>query len=281
MESSLIIPLLCVIFLLPVLTFMTSIIKVSGFGKTSFGQVFIKFFDYNPADPPKLNPFPYVSAFGNSVFESLPDILLIGVGVLALLLQNFPLLMLLITMLEIMLIRFGIGMAVGYTDPAAAYGTEKIRTGIRTPIIETLIAKLGNANDLIFPNGSLFITGATIIYLVMSLFYNYDVFSELDSSRTSGGGDWTARPWIGLTLALTGMIGYIAYRLINTTDTWGPLTITMFISILTGILLVYQNTTLFGPESVNFLGVPYLDSLLSTGGPITVCAAAATAAPTS
>jgi hypothetical protein len=254
---------------------MTSIIKVSGFGNTSFGQFLIKFFDYNPANPPRLNPFPYVTAFGNSVFESLPDILLIGVGVLALLLQNFPLLILLVTMLEIMLIRFGIGMAVGYTDPSAAYGTEKVRSGIRTPIVETLLAKLGNANDLIFPNGTLFITGSTVMYLVMSLFYNYDVFTELDSSRTEGGGDWTARPWIGLSLALTGMIGYIAYRLINTSDSWGTLTITMLLAIFTGIVLVYQNTTLFGPEAVNFLGIPYLNSLLATGGPITVCAAGA------
>ena len=260
--------------MLPVLTFMTSIIKLSGFGKTSFGQLLLKIFDYNPADPPKLNPFPYVTAFGSSVFESLPDILIIGVGVLALLLQNFPLLILLVTMLEIMLIRFGIGMAVGYMNPATAYGTEKLRTGLRTPILETLIAKLGNANEVLFPNGTFFITGATLIYLVMTLFYNYDVFSELDSSRGSGSsGDWSVRPWIGLSLALSSMIGYAIYRMINTNESWGYLAITMLLAIFTGIVLVYQNTTLFGPEAVNFLGVPYLDSLLSTGGPITVCAA--------
>lgn len=260
--------------MLPVLTFMTSVIKVSGFGKTSFGQMLMKMFDYNPADPPKLNPFPYVTAFGTSIFDSLPDILLIGVGVLALLLQNFPLLMLLVTMLEIMLIRFGIGMAVGFTNPSMAYGTEKLRTGLRTPILETLIAKLGNANEMLFPNGTFFITGATLIYMVMSLFYNYDVFSELDSSRgSSGGGDWSARPWIGLSLTLAGMIGYAAYRMMNTNESWGYLAITMLLAIFTGILLVYQNTALFGPEAVNFLGIPYLDSLLSTGAPITVCAA--------
>jgi hypothetical protein len=211
MESSLIIPLLSILFFLPVLTFMTSMIKVSGFGNSSFGRYFIKFFDYNPTDPPRLNPLPYVTAFGNSVFESLPDILLIGIAVLALLLQNFPLFILLLTMLEIMLIRFGIGMAVGYLNPSTAYGTEKLRTGLRTPIIETLLAKLGNANDVLFPNGTLFITGTTIIYLVMSLFYNYDIFSELDSTRS--GGDWTARPWIGLVLSLTGLIGYATYRI--------------------------------------------------------------------
>jgi hypothetical protein len=271
MESSLIIVLLSVIFLLPVLTFMTSVIKVSGFGKSSFGQMLIKIFDYNSAEPPKLNPLPYITAFGNSVFESLPDILLVGVGVLALLLQNFPLLLLLVTMLEIMLIRFGIGMAVGYTNPATAYGTEKLRSGLRTPLLETLISKLGNANELLFPNGTFFITSATMIYLVMALFYNYDIFSELDSSRN--GGDWTVRPWIGLGLTLTGMIGYAAYRMINTNESWGYLTITMLLAIFTGIVLVYQNTSLFGPEAVNFLGVPYLDNLLSTGGPITVCAA--------
>lgn len=271
MESSLIIVLLSVIFLLPVLTFMTSVIKVSGFGKTSFGQMLIKIFDYNSSEPPKLNPLPYITAFGNSVFESLPDILLVGVGVLALLLQNFPLLILLLTMLEIMLIRFGIGMATGYINPSTAYGTEKLRTGLRTPILETLISKLGSSNEVLFPNGTFFITGATMIYLVMALFYNYDIFSELDSSRN--GGDWTARPWIGLSLTFAGMIGYAAYRMINTNESWGYLAITMLLAILIGILLVYQNTTLFGPEAVNFLGVPYLDSLLSTGGPITVCAA--------
>ena len=273
MESSLIIVLLGVIFMLPVLTFMTSVIKVSGFGKTSLGQMLMKIFDYNPADPPKLNPLPYVTAFGTSVFDSLPDILLIGVGILALLLQNFPLLILLVTMLEIMLIRFGIGMAVGFMNPSTAYGTEKMRTGLRTPILETLIAKLGNANEVLFPNGTFFITGATLIYMVMSLFYNYDVFSELDSSRSSGGGDWSARPWIGLSLTLAGMIGYAAYRMMNTNESWGYLAITMLLAIFTGIVLVYQNTTLFGPEAVNFLGIPYLDSLLSTGAPITVCAA--------
>ena len=270
MESTIIIPLLCIILFLPFITFITSLVKVSGIAKTSFGEFIVKFFDYDPANPPLLNPFPYGTAFINSVLGSLPDLLIIGVGLLALILQSFPLLILLLTMLEIILIRYGLGMAIGYTNPGMSYGTEKLRTGIRTPIIETLFSKLGSANEIIFPNGTLFITGSTVIYCVMSLFYNYDIFSELDS--TGNGGDWTARPWIGLMLAATGMIGYAAYRMMNSTESWGSLAITILLAVFTGILLVYQNTSLIGSEAVNFLGVPYLDSKLSTGGPITVCA---------
>lgn len=276
MDSAIIIPLLCVILFIPFLTFLTTVVKVSGFGSTSFGQVLLKIFDYDPQNPPSpLNPFPYANVFIQSVMGSLPDLLIIGVGILALLLQNFPLLILLLTMLEIILIRFGLGMAIGYTNPEMSYGTEKLRTGMRLPIIETIFAKLGNANEIIFPNGTLFITATTLIYCVMALFYNYDVFSELDS--TKNGGDWTARPWIGLTLTIAGIITYSAYRLLNTNEHWGSLAITILLSVLIGVLLVYQNTSMFGSEAVNFLGVPYLDSLLSSGGPITVCAPQATA----
>ncbi len=268
MESTIINVLLGILISLPFITFLTSLIKSSDISWLGW---LVDFFDYDPAKPPNpLNPFPYMSAFTKSVLGSLPDLLIIGVGVLALLLQNFPLLILLLTMLEILLIRFGIGMAVGYTNPNLAYGTEKSRTGMRTPILETILSKLGNANEYIFPNGTLFITGATLVYCVMSLFYNYDVFSELDS--TGNGGDWTARPWIGLVLTAAGLIGYAAFRMIKNSESWGMLAITILLATLTGILLVYQNTNMFGPEAVNFLGVPYLDSLLSSGGPITVCA---------
>lgn len=270
MDSTIMIITLCTLLFLPFVSFLATLVKVSGFGSSSIGQLFMKIFDYDPANPPLLNPFPYISAFIQSVMGSLPDLLIIGVGILALLLQNFPLLILLLTMLEILLIRFGLGMAIGYTNPGLSYGTEKLRTGIRTPIMETLFAKLGNANEIIFPNGTLFITGATLIYCVMALFYNYDVFSELDSA--GNGGDWSVRPWIGLSIVATGLISYSAYRMIKGNESWGSLAITILLAVLTGTLLVYQNTNIFGAEAVNFLGVPYLDSLLSSGGPITVCA---------
>lgn len=263
MDAGIILPLILIIIALPaflIILFFTK--NLLGIGDKSFLGGLFSIFRYDPDKP--WNPLPYTKAFMENCVSALPDSLIIGTGFLALLLQNFPVFILLLTTLEVLLIRLGIGSAIAYSQPNLAYGNEQCRTGIRTPILETLVAKLSSSADVIFPSGSLFIVGSILSYVSLTTYYNYDVLKEL-------GSQWEARAFIGPILSILGIVLYGIYRAIHGCESIGLITVTIFLSLLVGALLVYQNSTLFGPEGVNLLGLPYLDSRLEKGSPLYVC----------
>ncbi len=54
-------------------------------------------------------------------------------------------------------------------------------------------------------------------------------------------------------------------------DSIGSLLISTLMAILAGLVISYQNNTLFGREAINILGLPYLDDRLETGDSVVVC----------
>jgi hypothetical protein len=264
MDTGIILPLILLVIALPALLLGLFFSKnILGLGQASFLSGIFSLFRYDPDKP--WNPLPYTKAFMENCIEALPDSLIIGTGALALLLQNFPLMVLLFTMMEIILIRLGLGSAIAYAMPGLSYGSEKCRTGIRTPILETIIAKLSSSSDVIFPSGTLFIFSSILSYVSLTTYYNYDVLKDL-------GSQWEARAWIGPILSILAIVFYGLYRAVNSCESMGFITVTIFLSLLVGAILVYQNATLFGSEGVNLLGLPYLDSRLEKGSPLYVCA---------
>ncbi len=272
MDAGIILPLILLVIALPALLLGLFFSKnILGIGPNSFLSGLFSIFRYDPDKP--WNPLPYTKAFMENCIEALPDSLIIGTGALALLLQNFPMFILLLTMMEVLLIRLGIGSALAYSVPSLVYGNERCRTGIRTPILETLIAKLSSSADVIFPSGTLFIFGTILSYVSLTTYYNYDVLKDL-------GPQWEARAWIGPILSILALVFYGLYRVVNSCESLGLVSVTIFLSMFVGFLLVYQNASVFGPEAVNLLGLPYLDSRLEKGSPLYVCSNATTA-PTS
>jgi hypothetical protein len=263
MDAGIILPLILLVIALPALLMGLFFSKnIIGIGEKSFLGGLFSIFRFDPDKP--WNPLPYTKAFMENCIHALPDSLIIGTGILALLLQNFPLFILLLTMMEIILIRLGLGSAIAYSMPSLAYGNERCRTGIRTPILETLLAKLSSASEVIFPSGTLFIFGAILSYVSLTTYYNYDVLKDL-------GSQWEARAWIGPALSMMTLVFYGLYRLVTGCESMGMIAVTLFLSIFVGGLLVYQNAAFFGPEAVNLLGLPYLDSRLEKGSTLFVC----------
>ncbi len=85
------------------------------------------------------------------------------------------------------------------------------------------------------------------------------------------GSQWEARAWIGPALSIMTLVFYGLYRLVTGCESMGMIAVTLFLSIFVGGLLVYQNAAFFGPEAVNLLGLPYLDSRLEKGSTLFVC----------
>jgi phosphate/sulfate permease len=85
------------------------------------------------------------------------------------------------------------------------------------------------------------------------------------------GPEWEARIYIIGSLIGIGMIAYITYQVGNGCATTGSLLVSTFIAILTGALISFQNRMFLGKESINVLGLPFLDERVQTGAPLYVC----------
>jgi hypothetical protein len=62
-----------------------------------------------------------------------------------------------------------------------------------------------------------------------------------------------------------------AFRLTYSCDSFGVVLATIPIGLAIGTLLVNQNSLLFGPESVNLLGIPLLKGRTTSGKKLYVC----------
>jgi hypothetical protein len=72
-------------------------------------------------------------------------------------------------------------------------------------------------------------------------------------------------------MIILGFATFIIYQLQNECNTFGSLLLSSILAILAGTLISFQNRTLFGKESINLLGLPYLDDRIETGAPLYVC----------
>jgi hypothetical protein len=86
------------------------------------------------------------------------------------------------------------------------------------------------------------------------------------------GPEWGSRTIVAYTFIALVLFAFITARL-WTCDTMGEVAMAVALAIFVGSVFFYVNKSLFGTESMNFLGLPYLVSKESEGAPIYVCAA--------
>ncbi len=96
--------------------------------------------------------------------------------------------------------------------------------------------------------------------------------SEFSSTLDAMGGSWPARKivayaFIGIVLAV-----FIALRYLYC-DSFSEILIAVMLGAIAAAIFFAINKAIFGEESMNFLGLPYLVTKESQGSPIYVCAA--------
>lgn len=216
-------------------------------------------------------PFASLTKSLGGVFMSLPDSLYIGTLLLSVIFQSFPMFMTFITLIELSVMRLLIGLTASYMSPdfSVSISTPKdprCKPGVRYGLMDSILSAASRKYNISFPSENIFILGGLGSYIVSSIYSMRDTLIQL-------GPEWEARMYISMAVFLLGAILYIIHQVAFGCDSIGSLLISTLMAILAGLLISFQNNNLFGKESINILGLPYLDDRMETGSPIVVCGA--------
>ena len=101
--------------------------------------------------------------------------------------------------------------------------------------------------------------------------------NDFSTVLTSMGEDWKTRSRVAYLFMALIVLTFILARIFvsDCNDTLGEILIAGGLAVVVGYLFFYLNKLIFGKESMNFLGLPYLSSKGddSNGNPIYICAA--------
>jgi hypothetical protein len=98
---------------------------------------------------------------------------------------------------------------------------------------------------------------------------------EFSNTLNAMGDEWSSRSTVAYTFIGLVLATFIIARLWNC-DTMGEVLMAFSLALVSGAIFFYINKSIFGEESMNFLGLPYLVSKESQGSPIYVCSADST-----
>lgn len=114
-----------------------------------------------------------------------------------------------------------------------------------------------------YPSYSIFSITAIATYLGLST-------STFSATMEEMGREWTTRSTVSYVFIGLFLLAFFLARY-SVCESMSELFIAMGIAILVGSLFFFVNKAVFGIESVNFLGLPYLVRKDETGSPIYVC----------
>jgi hypothetical protein len=137
--------------------------------------------------------------------------------------------------------------------------------GFQTPRVEFERVFMNSA----YPSVSMFFLGSVITYLSFAISTFQETLKTMDGS---GGHDWSARYTFSLVCSILLGLTMIFVRWWSACTPLSEIAIAVGLGILTGYCLYLLNTSLFGAEGMNFLGLPYLVDKNTQGVPLYVCA---------
>lgn len=207
-------------------------------------------------------------------FQILPDSILVGSGLLAILTQSYSTGMFFLSMLETSLIggvfrSFFTKTDLGRTMPAQTEDAVACDPTLSTSTLETLFT-FGRTNIYsTFPSFPILFLSTAISYVVGSLWQQKEELTAL-------GADFAARFYIAIILSVLFLFTMAVYRMASGCEGAGIVILTLFIGLALGAALLYQNTYLLGRDSVNMTGIPLLRERTRDGKPLYVCTQPAT-----
>jgi len=120
-----------------------------------------------------------------------------------------------------------------------------------------------------YPSYGVFSIVAIGAYLAMAMNEFSDTFKELDLADAEKIAQWKSRPIVAYSLiAIVSLVTIIVHCFLDD-EPVGEIVIALTCALITGILFFYINMSLFGRDSMNFLGIPTMSPL---NGPVYICA---------
>ncbi len=190
----------------------------------------------------------------------LPDSLLFGSFFLYLLTHHLALGVFSIFLLEVVgahrAFTWFFSQAVGPSGSA----TPRCRAGFKTPQYQ--YQRIFSHES--YPSYSAFSVTAIATYLGLSTRAFAPTMEEM-------GREWSTRVTVAYAFIGLFLFAFLVARL-WTCDAASEIAVAVVLALITGTVFFLLNQAVFGPEAVNFLGLPYLVRKDEEGAPIYVCA---------
>jgi nitrate reductase NapE component len=119
-----------------------------------------------------------------------------------------------------------------------------------------------------YPSYSIFSVTAIATYLGMATSLFSPTMDEM-------GPEWSTRKTVAYVFIGLFLAAFLLARLYSC-ESLHELGLSVALAVLTGVVFFYANQSLFGEESMNFLGIPYLVRKDEEGSPIYICSATKT-----
>lgn len=207
-------------------------------------------------------------AVAKELMRMMPDALLLGSGLFALVTLSFSYAIFFVSLLEGLLAFHGIRVMNNYLDiinvtPLKASFGPACRTGLTT-LSSASLSLFANMIRPTFPSAPMFMMGLASTYVILSM-------NTLSKEIETMGQAYTTRYYVGSTLLglLTFFVGM--YRLYYSCDSPGSAFISTLLGAAVAALLVVQNQRIFGESSLNLIGVPLLRQRTATGEKLYIC----------
>jgi len=198
------------------------------------------------------------------MYRLIPDSILFGSILLYFLTQNVAFGVFGIFMIEtIFSHRLISWMFSQTTGPSRSITGDKLKciSGFRTP--QWKVDRIFNHNN--YPAYGVFSITSIGTYLCLAA-------GEFSKTLQTMGPEWASRKTVAYSLIPIVIAIFLLIRWSDGCDPIEDIIIAMLLAFVVGTLFFFINKQLFGVESMNFLGLPYLVSKESQGSPIYICA---------
>lgn len=194
------------------------------------------------------------------MFNLMPDSLLIGSIFLYIITQNLSYGVFSIFIFEVILSHKFFSWIFTEIYGPRSNKDVKCRIGYKTPSIN--IERFFSHNH--YPSYGVFSITSVATYLGLSTYKFTETLAQLGSGWE--GRNIFAYIFIGIIVLLV-----IVSRIASECDSFKEIGIALFLALITGSLFFMINYTFFGDESINFLGLPFIQAKESEGKDIYVC----------
>jgi hypothetical protein len=213
--------------------------------------------------------FKYPFVVTEEIFSILPDGIILMTGLFAFLTLSIPFGMLFLSLLESLLIHRGLSAVLRFitisteTEADLKERDAKCVSGFRGTTLEKLSMFSGDTS-VTFPSPSIYIISVLSAYIYNSL---NAVIPELEEL----GPQYLSRFYLSVIFLCLFLFVFCAFRLFAGCESMSNLIISLFSGITVGSILIMQNMSLFGKNTVNLLGIPLLGSTTADGSSMNIC----------
>lgn len=198
----------------------------------------------------------------------LPESVLFGVGIMALVTQSFSSSILLLSLFETLLIGTGLKNLFTYIDffhtSPLQYQDSTCLPASLFPSIERLLNFTSKDVKSAFPSFPILFLTTAASYIISSMYAQKEELEAL-------GPEYSSRYYIAIFISFILLFSLSAYRIAFNCEGAGIVILSLVLGIILGALFVYQNNLLFGRDSTNLTAIPLLKDRTSENKPLYVC----------